>query len=271
LPREAFNGDWPAPKAQVLAPPSFQQAVDWLSRFTNGTKRRLVCDIETHRRLITVIGFADNEHSAISIPFIRMERPGIISSWWACDEETHLISLIRKVLHNPHIQLEGQNFLYDLQYFRRYLGVGEVPFFDTMLAHHLLYPGTPKGLDYLSSLYCEHHVYWKDEGKEWDSKHLGFDRLLQYNAVDCMRTFECATVLRRLIRTEGMSELWEWECKKAQMALEMMNRGIAIDKQKRAKFAFDLATAQAEIHRQLEIIAPRDIAHCALKGKTTKP
>ena len=266
-----YNG-WDAPTTDVCAPPSFKEAIDRLTAWAD-TKcpLRLVCDIETHRRLITVIGFADDKHSALSIPFIRMNNDKTFGSWWTLDEETALIILIRKVLQNPSILLEGQNFLYDLQYLRRYLGIREVSYFDTMLAHHLLFPGTPKGLDYLSSLYCAHHIYWKDDGKEWDSKHLGFEKLLQYNAIDCMRTYECATVLRKLIKEQKMEEQWGFECKKAQLALRMMNRGVAIDKSQRARFGFDLQLARERIHAKLQEIAPRDIVWRSLKGKTTKP
>jgi DNA polymerase I-like protein with 3'-5' exonuclease and polymerase domains len=68
-----------------------------------------------------------------------------------------------------------------------------------------------------------------------------------------------------------MEELWGWELRKAQLALRMMNRGIAVDRARRARFGFDLSSAQAEIHHVLEQIAPRDIAHAALVNKTAKP
>ena len=35
-----------------------------------------------------------------------------------------------------------------------------------MLAQHVLFPGTPKDLAYLSSLYDPYHVYWKEDHKE---------------------------------------------------------------------------------------------------------
>jgi len=151
------------------------------------------------------------------------------------------------------------------------LAINASPYFDTMLAHHLLFPGTPKGLDYLSSIYCAHHVYWKDDGKEWDSKHLGFERLLQYNAIDAMKTFECASVLRKLIAKEKMTSQWEFEQKKALLAFRMMNRGVAVDVKRRSQFAFDLLTAQVQIHSELEQIAPPDIVHSLMKNKTRKP
>ena len=269
---KALNGGWSAPIANILAPPTFEQAVDRLRHWADAKHpRRLACDIETYKRLISVIGFADSATSAISIPLIRMNNDKTIGSWWSPDNEVSLYRLIRKIFSNPNIILEGQNFIYDLQYLRRYLAINAAPYFDTMLAHHLLFPGTPKGLDYLSSIYCDHHVYWKDDGKEWDSKHLGFERLLQYNAIDVMRTFECATVLRKLISKEGMDSQWEFEQKKALLAFHMMNRGIAVDVKRRSQFAFDLLTAQTQIHSELEQIAPPNIVHHLMKNKTRKP
>lgn len=267
----ALKSDWRAdPAPTILAPPSFEQAcaklMEWLVRLRY-KKIRIVADIETARGLITCIGFADGKDFAMVVPFVRLEDDKSFSSFWTADQEVVLIQLIRKLFLHRNLQLEGQNFIYDTQYIRHFLGVTPRLDFDTMLAHHLLFPGTPKGLDYLSSLYCRHHWYWKDESKEWDTKHQGFQQLLAYNAVDVLRTFECATVLRTEIEKAGLQTQWEWERKKADLALRMMLRGINVDKARRSRVGFELLSTQSAIHSTLEEIIPAGIAWDFVKTK----
>ena len=38
-------------------------------------------------------------------------------------------------------------------------------------------------------MYCQSHVYWKDEGKNWDPK-VGEEQLWTYNCKDCVITYE---------------------------------------------------------------------------------
>jgi len=265
--KAALANDWrPLASPTILAPPEFHQATyileNWLQR-AKTERIRIANDIETSRRLITCIGFADGGFStpsalALVIPFVRLLPQRRFESFWPPDQEAILLRLMQRLLQHPNILVEGQNYLYDTQYIQHWLGVSPKLDFDTMSAHHLLFPGTPKGLDYLSSLYCRYHWYWKDDNKDWDLK--ADERThLEYNGVDCLRTYECATALRALVERMGMRELWEWEKQKMALALRMMNRGINIDKQRRSQVGFELAAALGTIHNRLHYIIPRDI------------
>jgi uracil-DNA glycosylase family 4 len=258
---QALSGDWrPAVPPLVRAPPSFSEAMEcletWLRRLDGGEPLRLAHDIETRRGLVTCMGFADSAQSALVIPLARPSLTWGIDSYWPEKEEAHLGTLIRKILTHSNVKIEGQNYIYDTQYLERFYGIFPRLDFDTMLAHHLLFPGTPKALDYLSSLYCKHHVYWKDDLKEWD-QHINFETNLQYNAIDVMRTFEVATVLRKLLVDMGQNEQWEWEKRKHHLALSMMRRGVAIDTEERSRMSFDLLSVQQTIHQRLGTIVPQ--------------
>jgi DNA polymerase I-like protein with 3'-5' exonuclease and polymerase domains len=126
-----------------------------------------------------------------------------------------------------------------------------------MLAHHLLWPGTPKGLDYLASLYNHYYWYWKDDNKDWEIKADGWEVHLRYNAEDALRTFECATELRAQITAQGFDELWAGEKAKNLMALEMMRRGIRIDRARRAEMGFHLNYEKERINQWLASIIPQ--------------
>lgn len=260
----ALRMDWrPNPAPIFWAPPTFKQAKTrleyWISEADAGRKFRLVCDIETARRLITTIGFADSVNFAMSIPFVRkVEGTTNLTDYWPLDQEVVLLSLMRKILMHPNIELEGQNFLYDIQYLQHYMLVKIKLSFDTMLAHHLLWPGTPKRLDYIASLYCRYYWYWKDDGKEWDLKGT-LEDLLNYNCMDCIRQFESGTMLRGLIPQLKQDEQWVETLERHELALDMMNRGVRIDLARRSKLSTELFETLTSIYRELEFIIPQSM------------
>lgn len=264
----ALKDDWRAkPAPTICIPQSANEAVhylkSWMKLAELRGELRLANDIETMKRtFITCIGFGhgpfNSEGFALVIPLIKAEANGTYSSWWSPSDEARIMAVCREVLTHPNIHIEGQNYLYDTQYFQRWLGVTPKLAFDTMLAQHLCFPGTPKGLDYLSSLYCHYHRYWKEDGKDWDLRGDQHRHLL-YNGEDCLRTFECSSVLRGIIKDMDLSRLWENECRKNDFALRVMNRGLLVDKQRRARVAFELMATLSNIHARLATIIPGPI------------
>lgn len=255
----ALAGNWrPQNPPTFWAPPTFDQArlklKNWITRAEGGERFRLTCDIETARKLITCIGFADSIHFAMCIPFVLN---GTLADYWTRGEEIELISLMRRVLTHPNIEVEGQNFIYDIQYLDAYLAARPRGYKDSMLMHHLLWPGLPKGLDYLSSLYCQYHWYWKEDGKEWNTSGELADLLL-YNCWDCVRTHEVITSLLVLIPQLGMETQWKETQARADLALRMMFRGIRIDRQHRGKLKFELTDAHNALLYELLKIIPQE-------------
>lgn len=257
--------DWRPSNIDIRIPKSVEEIEEWFAPILARASKepvRLANDIETYKKLITVVGFGYGEYSpkgsALTIPLVRANGPHDLSSWWDQDSEVRIIKLCRKVLTHPNILLEGQNYLYDTQYFIRWFGIQPRCDFDTMLAQHLLFPGTPKGLDFLSSLYCHYHRYWKDDGKDWNISGDQTQHLL-YNGEDCLRTSECATVLRELIKYFGMEELWEIEKKKAEMALRMMLKGIRIDLGHREQLRQLIFREQVRVQNRLSGLIPSEI------------
>lgn len=262
--------DWEPSRINICIPKSYDEIVAWFApivkRIARGEKVRLANDIETFkRRLISVVGFAEGgynaEGRALVIPFIRASGPkGIreFTSWWDTKTEARIFHFIRYILSHPNILLEGQNYLYDTQFFIRWFGITPRCDFDTMLAQHLLFPGTPKSLDFLSSLYCFYHRYWKEDGKDWN---LDGDmhQFLLYNGEDCLRTAESATVQRRLIAEMGLGELWKNEKRKYELALRMMLKGIRVDMGLRSKMRTDVFREQQRIQTRLAGLIPASI------------
>jgi uracil-DNA glycosylase family 4 len=257
----AFRSDaWDPPPLTAVAPPSYIEAYSFLIRLLyrlNRGELHLSVDIETARPLLVCIGLGHELDYAMSIPFIRVEKDLTFSSYWTIEEEATLIGLLRKIFRHSNVRVVGQNFIYDTQYIEHELGVTPRFHFDTMLAQHLLFPGMPKGLDYLSSLYCKHHLYWKDDGKDWHIKD-DLPSQLRYNCVDIVKTLECFHELDPLLDEFAVRHLWQEELDKHHLALRMMRRGVNIDLAARAKMRFDLMEQHARIQEELLKIMPQE-------------
>jgi uracil-DNA glycosylase len=259
---KALRGDWrPKSEPLILAPPEFEETIQALEHRAHTTVPILLaCDIETFRhQFISCIGFSDADNYAISIPFIRgVASDGTIESYWTPDQEATILEFLFRLFHNPNIRLVGQNFIYDIQFIQWWFGASPLLHHDTMLAQNVLFPGTPKDLGYLSSLYCHYHWYWKDDVKDW-TKFGNLPQLLNYNAIDVMRTWEIATNQLKLIDTLKQHDQMAFKMRVNQLCLRMMNRGVLIDAPRRGAMLFELQAAQAAFYSELLQIIPQDM------------
>ena len=261
----ALADNWrPANPPTIIAPPDFSEAIDYLDDIIRKLERGPtdVCmDVETipSASLLVCMGICTDLLSAMSVPFLRVLDSGGIESYWSVQEEAQLIRRFRTIMMHPNARLVGQNFAYDLQWTLRDWGVPPRVDFDTMLAQHLVFPGTPKALHYISSLYVTYHWFWKEDAKEWHMKEESLPELLTYNAMDVLRTLESAWELRALIRDMGMWEQWEWELKKHDLALEMMQRGVRIDRKLRTSMTGQIMAESSRIKSWIDNLFPDEL------------
>lgn len=244
---------WREPDYDFLLRPSYGDCIDWLdrtlARFDSGTVP-LACDIETRTRQIACIGFADSDRHAICIPILCMENP---AGYWSVEEELNLVIRIRQVLTHPNAHIIGQNYIYDMQYFARQYGIRSRLSDDTMLKHHCCFPGTQKGLDFLSSIYCRYHRYWKDESKDWDPR-VGEDQLWEYNCKDACVTYEVNSELDNVVETFGLTDQYQFQLETNATAFNMMLRGVRVDKPLKAQNSIELTEAIIQLREWLEHI-----------------
>lgn len=259
----ALRRDWRRnPSPVYWAPPTLQQLrsriLGWLAKADAGTQTQIAQDIETARGFITCLGLADSPHFAMSIPFIRRTPEGGFDSCWSTEDEVEIISLLRRLNSHPNISIIGQNFVYDTQYIQHWLGVTPRLFWDTMLCQNVLFPGTPKDLSYLSSLYCDYHWYWKEDHKEWDLSGT-IEDLLLYNCEDCVRTWVIAQSQQGLTKHLGQEAQMRFKMDTNHLCLRMMNRGVRGDQQRRERVKLELHEALYEIQTELLQIIPQDL------------
>lgn len=201
----------------------------------------LSCDIETRAGKMACLGIGWSKTEALCIPFMAVER----SSYWTLEEEAGIVKVLREVLTHPNALISGQNFAYDAQYILREHGYCPSLAMDTMLLHHVCFPGTDKDLGTLSSLYCEHHVYWKDDGKEWLPS-MGEEKLWEYNCDDCVRTFEIAEVLTNTIQRLGLVDQAVFQHRMWWRVLNAMLLGLPRDESRRQEFLAYMAQEERD-------------------------
>ncbi len=266
----AIQDRWEKPKYPVEAPLSYVDALNYLDghyrMVLEGLKVSLSVDLETSHRTIACLGFTSDGVNAACIPFLRPGNPP--TSFWDFPQEVELVKRIRRLFNHPNCLLIGQNFLYDAQYMSRWWRTIPRVHFDTMVAQHVLLPGTPKPLWHLSSLYCAHHAFWKDDLKEWaDSDN--FEQNLLYNCEDVLRTWEVWQTQKELIARGGLSGQFELKMREWYLAFRMMDRGIAIDKKVRDEMTIQVADAAHERKAWLNTIIQPWMRPPA--GRTAKP
>lgn len=235
---------WPAYQFEIR--PAFHQTMGMLHGLldlaeTEGVTVPLACDIETIARHISCIGIAWNVREALCIPFLTLD-----GNYWTEEEEIAIMILLRQLLTHPNVQIIGQNFNYDNQHFAKHLGFLPNLTFDTMIAQHVLFPGIPKSLDFLSSLYCHFHRYWKDEMDDYSRLPENMQVYWEYNCKDCVTTFEVSLVLQELLSHLERWPQFDFMFEVSKSALVSMLRGMRIDQQKRSEVAAHLMEAIAE-------------------------
>lgn len=229
---------------------SFETAVSELERIrTSHESTRISLDIETAQRQVQCIGFATERYRAVVIPFFWKGK-----SLWTMEQEVQLWQLVKQVLEGPHRKI-AQNAEYDVLFLKKTMGIHTANvWMDTMLAHHCVYPEFPKGLDFLCSMYTD-QPYYKDDISSDDQQVFW-----RYNGLDACVTYEVAMELEKELRefkVEGV--YFNFIQKMFEPLMEIGDRGILIDEDRRKTIANELSTQIAEHQRQLDEIAGHEL------------
>lgn len=243
---------------------TFDAAASYLQSLiqrANGGPLPLAIDIETANREIDCIGFATSSHEAHCIPILCSDR---VDGYWTPDEEYNIVRLIRTLLRHPNILPIGQNYSYDLYYLAFCWGILPKCHGDTMLQHHTLFPGTQKSLDYLSSMYCSYHVYWKDDIRT-KAKEASDEKHWLYNCKDARTTFEIWEILTSVIQSQGFQEQYAFQLRRMLSALRTTLYGVRINKTMRGEMSMKLFDAIASREQWLT-----DILGHPLNAKSPK-
>ena len=249
------------PEWKFIVRPSFSTASAKMGEIFSGLDSRKLewidFDLETRAGHIACAGLSWSTTEAISVPLMCVEDSG---GYWSPEEEGQLVYLLYRILTHPNAKVRGQNLLYDAQYTYRHWHFVPRVAQDTMIAQHSVFCGLQKSLAFLASMYCNHYVFWKDDGKTW-GKSTGEDQLWRYNCEDAVRTREVGEVLTRTIEAFDLKSVDDFQQRMFWPVLQCMQRGIAVDKKARTRFALKLQ----------EEIADREAYFFRILGHTLNP
>lgn len=221
--------EYKRPDYQFQVRPSFEAVLrvlnDLTSRLeTGGQPVWLDLDIETRAGHIACLGISWSQTEALCIPLMCVERR---EGYWSAEEEAEIVHRLRGLLTDPRVSVRWQNGLYDAQYIYRHWHFIPRGVQDTMISQHALFSDQPKTLSYQASLYADHYVYWKDEGKTWSAK-MGEDQLWRYNLLDCVYTREVGEVELEIAKKMGLETVHEFQQEMFWPVLKAMTRGVRV-------------------------------------------
>lgn len=227
------------PEWRFTVRPNFNQTVEVL----NALSRRLEVselwidfDLETRAGHIACAGLSWSLTEAISIPFMCVENK---EGYWAPEEEAAIIHLLYLILTHRNVKVRWQNGLYDAQYTWKWWHFIPRGHQDTMISQHTMWCAQPKSLAFQASMYCEHYVYWKDDGKTWNQG-MGEEALWSYNCVDCVRTREVGEVEIQAISSLGLQKIEAFQQALFWPVLRAMTRGLRQDPKAKGDLAMQL-------------------------------
>lgn len=199
-----------------------------------GQRLKIAGDIETRAGHISCIGFASSATEAICIPFMTTTAP---EGYWTSEEEASLVHLIYQLCQLTTII--GQNWNYDAQYIHRHWHFLCPSVVDTMIQQHSCFSNLPKNLAFLSSMYLDDHLYWKDDRTNWTEgpSGEGENQYWIYNCTDCIRTYAIHEVLNSVVKSMKLESVNDFQQALAPAVLRTMNRGLRVDTTRRAEFS----------------------------------
>ena len=188
--------------------------------------------------------------------------------WQSEDDEVEAFGLCHQALTKCPITFH--NATWDMQVIGRRWGFLPNLQDDTMVAQHCAFPGLLGGkidpttgrvdkrgsslsLSFCSSMYCDYHAYWKDDGRvrgdEYDD-----DTFWRYNCEDCVRTFEVREALDGVLRASHLTAQYRFLMSLFGPVLKMMFRGIRVDKARAASLRQQIADMRRQQQEWLDTV-----------------
>lgn len=221
--RRVINGKFKVPVITTHINPSFKDAMEWVKQMRHGGLP-VAWDIETMNNETACNGYANTIDEAMCINW-RNDNQNVFS----LEQERLLRREIQAMHSDPKVQLVTQNGMFDSTWQGYKDGIQTKGiWFDTMLAHHTLYPTLPHNLGFLTTQYTD-HPYYKDDKNTW--RDIGdIDQFWRYNGKDCCITLMAQQRMLRELTKQGLDKFFFDHVMRLQPVLANMTiTGVKID------------------------------------------
>lgn len=229
------------------------EVINLLNTLVEAAPTVIVCDLEIKRQEIVCFGLGWSKTDAACFALYNYE-----GRTFTAEETTELWLAINALFSHPNCRLVNQNISFDIQYLYEKAGVWPRAWFDTMIAQNVLFPGTPKSLDYLASLYADWYVYWKDDGKFWD-RPIVFEQLWEYNCLDCAYTYEVYERQVEALAKLNLTEQMNFMMRLFQHLVVMMVRGVRVSETRKRGMLDEITTLVARLGLEIDDIVGREL------------
>jgi len=234
--------------------PKPHQLLEVLKRWASDPSRPITCDIETKGNLIHIMGLSRDGLLNTAVPFFHITAEGTRPAYNPYEFQ-QIYRMLYEFFLTPGLKFIGQNFNFDLQYIARYFHKTIDCVHDCMVVQHAMFPTMRKSLDFMSSMYCEHHVYWKDDLKE-STDTFDTNQACLYNCEDLWRTKEVYDNQQIVMDQLGKRPQVERRMRLFPITNSMMNDGVLIDRRLRDSMRIKLMDTAHKIELWLYDIMP---------------
>jgi uracil-DNA glycosylase family 4 len=232
--RRVMDGKFKTHTVNGLINPSYNEALLYLQDLED-SDQPIAFDIEVIANETACVGFANNAYTGICINFRDSS-----TNRYTVGEEVLLRSRIQELFNNPTNRFIAQNGSFDCGWlwYKDRIHVPKI-WFDTLLAHHTLYPRMPHNLGYLTAQYTD-HPYYKDEGKTW-REGGNINQFWDYNIKDCCITWAVHEAINKELKTQKLSTFFFDHVMRLQPHLVAMQvGGILADVEMKDKLSEEL-------------------------------
>ncbi|SFE73749.1 DNA polymerase I [Thermophagus xiamenensis] len=185
-----------------------------------------------------------------------------------------IVKRFAAVLTDSNILKIGQNVKFDYLMLKRYGVEMQGPFFDTMIAHHLVQPGLKHNMDFLAETYLNYtpvsiEKLIGSKGKNQKSmRQVDINVVAEYAGEDADITFQLKkTLLEELKKYHLTSLFWDIEMPLIKVLAEMEFAGVCLDTDALKKYALELqdridkleTTIKNEAGTEFNVSSPKQV------------
>ena len=226
--------------------PSHTEAMQWIAKMLD-EKEAVSFDIETMSSQTACIGLANSANVGMCINF-RDANANVYST----SEDKALYNRLQTLFAEPGVRLIAQSANFDMYWlwYKDRIRVRNT-WFDTLLAHHTLYPQLPHNLGFLTAQYTT-HPYYKDD-KDAFREGGDIDAFWRYNVKDACITWEVARREHNELVNQGLDKFFFSHVMRLQRHLVQMTvGGIKIDEALKVRLTEVLGAEVAEMKTAFE-------------------
>lgn len=249
--KRVLDGTYKPHEIRAFINPTKAHVLDYI-RGLRDAKLPTAFDIEIMGGETSCIGFANDAHEGLCINFRDRDN----TSRFDVQDEADIRLALAELFTDPHMYFVAQNGNFDAYWLRYKDRIFAPVHYDTLLAHHTLYPTLPHNLAFLTTQYTE-HPYYKDDLSEWRATG-DIDTYWRYNVTDCCITRAVYEQTLKELRAQKLDKFFFEHVMRLQPHLvEMTTNGILIDEPLRETIKEDLAkqleTLEADVLRTARI------------------